>query len=323
MRYAPSLPCLALVALSVPLAGCKKDAAPAGAPAPPSAPAPASDSPAPAGADEALELPPEDDEPGGGLPALDLEVEDVTTEEERPVNLGDVPRSVVVSAAQATGFRVGGEGKLATATAEVHYALTQDGKVNPKADRGLLTWGVAVGVRVVGADHLAEVIYGRSIGEAPFVLAALPSLEAAFGEVLRSGARGAFLDVAMQIHYRDAPLPLVLDGLRSPQPEERWAATRRAAALAAPDAGPRLLANLESAEGLEVGLLAAALERLKEARAVPLLVDRVDGLPESVAIVVVDALRGFNTPEARAALKRVAEEHPIESVRAAAKAHGN
>ena len=316
-----------LLLVLVTFVACQRST-PAAAPAPP----------APSSA-EALAAPAPEIRPSG-VPeaptepdrlALVVTVEDLTLSAERPVALGEETlRALVAEAAEAAGFVLIGATpsaappdtaakKPSKATVELHYALTTDGKVDPRAERGLLTWGVMTGVRVVGPDGLAEVLEGASIGEAPFVREALPDLGAAFREVLQTGARSAFLDVAMQLRYASAPVSDVLSGLRAMQREERWAATRRAAALGDAQLTKRLVANLEGAEGLEIGLIAVALARLGVAPPVEQLAERIDGLPESVALLVVDALAGLGTPGAKAALARIAKSHAEARVRAAAR----
>ena len=149
----------------------------------------------------------------------------------------------------------------------------------------------------------------------------LGDLQAGFRELVSTAIASALRDVGMQLRYRELPAANALAALRSELAEERWAATRRLADLGEKAAVPRLIALLEDAEALEIGVLAGALGRLGDGQAVAPLMAHIESVPTEVGVLIVDALAALDTPEARNALRRILDTHPLEGVRAAAKEH--
>lgn len=253
-----------------------------------------------------------------GLERLAMRAIDVTSAGERPVDLGEKLDAILnVGSAQA-GFVRADDGN--PTDVEVHYGLaTRDGKLDPRAERGLLVYGARVRVRVADDDGLFEIVEGGNVGEAPFVRAALPDLAAAFASVLEGSVASALRDVAMQLQYRSASEADAVKGLSSSFTEERCSSARRLAELGAHSRVPELLRLADEATGVELGVLATALGRLGDAAVVAPLLKRVGTASPSVAMAIVDALSSLDAPEARAALEKVAVNHPDPVVRSAAR----
>jgi hypothetical protein len=243
---------------------------------------------------------------------------DVTSADERPIDLADKLEAILDAGSAQAGFVRAADGNATEV--EVHYGFaTREGKLDPKAERGLLVHGARVRVKVVDEDGLSEIVEGGNVGEAPFVRAALPDLGAAFASVLEGSVASALRDVAMQLAYRSASEADAVKGLSSSFTEERCSATRRLAELGARSRVPALLRLAEEASGVELGVLATALGRLGDAAVVAPLLKRVGTASPSVAMAIVDALASLGIPEARAALEKVAVNHPDPVVRSAAR----
>lgn len=243
---------------------------------------------------------------------------DVTSPAERPVDLAASLEAIMDAGSMQAGFERARDGN--PTEIEIHYGLaTHAGKLEPKAERGLLVYGARARVRVADSDGLFEIVEGGSLGEAPFVRAALPDLRAAFASVLEGCIASALRDVAMQLRYRSASESDASSGLISNFAEERCAAARRLAELGARSHVPTLLRLADAASGVELGILATALGRLGDATVVAPLLKRVGTAAPSVAMAIVDALRSLNVPESKRALEKISMNHPDPVVRSAAR----
>jgi hypothetical protein len=306
---------LAVSALAATFAGCKSDS--------PTVPSHTGKTAAPGGTGEAA--PPgerdEDDEeaPSSRPPptTIRLSTADRTSAAEKPVDIEKQLDALAASAAKKAGFTLADDGNRAEL--EVYYAFTVDGVPTPKADRGMLVYAVTARVRVVDDQGVGELIEGRAGADAPFVRAALPALDVAFRTLVEEAAEAALRDVALQLRYRALSLDDARAGLASGLSEERWAAARRLGELGDKASVSVLLALLEDAGPLEVGVISGVLGQLKSAEAVAPLVGLVEAVPTEVGVIIVDALAAIGTTEAIAALKKIALDHPLEAVRAAAK----
>ena len=289
---------VAIVAvLPLVLNGCRKDAATADEPA--AAPAETEQTPE--------ELP---------VTHVHLKVVDQTTEAERPTQLGDALDSAADAAAKKIGYTLDPNGhKLLL---EVFYSISVDGKPDPKAQRGQISWGVGVTLRLVDEQGLAEEISGRRGDERPFVRGALPDLKKAFTSVLTDAMEGALRDVRMQVEYRDADSAKALTGLKARHPEERWSALRRLGELGDKDAVPQILALLEDGpDPPTLAVVIGVLGRLRDPRALKLLAKQAQGPNPDQAVFVAQAIAAIGGPEAKKYLRLLEASHPVDAVRQA------
>ncbi|MFT5433147.1 MAG: hypothetical protein ACI9OJ_003852 [Myxococcota bacterium] len=296
-------PLLALMASAILVqVGCKKDA-------------PKDDPKGPAAASEAAS--PEKDEPKPTPPRhVTLGVADMTTEAERPADVSKHFKAIIEHAAAETGFTLvedGNKGGLV-----FYYALSNDGKVDPKLDRGMITWGVQAEVSIVGEDDLSTTFEGVGRGEAPFVRAALPNLDEAFKEVLQGAAVTALRDIDMQIRYEDVSEAEAVKGLTSRHPEEVWAGLRRLGELGATESTEAIIDALADGDKLTQIVAGGVLVRLQDKSAIaPLSTVAMEITDPASVVFVADVINQLGGDDAKAAVSKLTKSHPNEEARAA------
>ncbi len=297
VRVTRIVPLLAVLAAH---GGCKKAAE---APASPAADPPAAD--------------PEEEPPRTVLPPLHVRLVavDRTTKNERPVDMAPGIQALAETALKRAGYTLADKGH--EAGAEVFYALVNDGKPDPKTERGTIAWGVSVTIRVEDADGLAEAFEGRRGDERPFIRGAVPDLKAAFDDVIGTALEGAARDAAMQIEYQKADAAKCVAALVADHPEEKWAALRRLGELGAKDSAGAVIDILDGADELTLAVAIAALGRLRNPVAVKPLARLAEGPSVERASMVVSALAGIGGPEARKYLELIGASHPSEQIREA------
>jgi len=305
IRSTIRLRCLsvATLALSLHWGGCRKEAP---APAPSTA---ASEASTPEGAaDPKPSAPP--------LRHITLGMADTTREDERPVDLSDEFAGIIKEAAKEAGFTLvedGHEGGLA-----FYYAVIQDGKVAPKADKGMLVWGVQAELTIKDEDLLKTTWDGVGRGEAPFVRAALPDLTKAFRELLKGAAVTALRDIDMKIRYEKATVEQALKGLDSHHPEEVWAGLRRLGELGATDAIGAIIDVLKSGDKATKVVAGGVIARLGDRKAVAPLLAAALELTDPVAVLfAADVISQLGGPEAQKALETLRSDHANEEVKRA------
>ncbi len=286
--------------------------------APPVQAKPAADEAEPVAASEAAPAPATEtptnepaDEPKPAIPLpthVAIYAQDRTTPAERPVDLSTGIQALAEAAAQRAGFTVTDKGNESGVL--VHYALVQNGKPDPKTEKGRIAWGVEVAIRLVDEDGLGEELSGRRGDERPFVRGAIPDLKAGFESVLSDALEGAFRDVAMQIAFRDAPVERCEKALTAQHPEERWAAMRRLGELGAKDSAAKILEAIDGADELTVAIGVGVLGRLRNPIAVKPLAKLAEGPNPQNAMLVATAIAAIGGPDARKYLRLIGASHP-------------
>lgn len=245
-------------------------------------------------------------------------VVDRTTPEARPVDMAPRLEALGRAAAETAGFVVADDGHLAGM--EVFYAVTVADLPSPQAEKGKLAWGVETTLRLEDEQGLGEELSGRSGNEVPYVRAAIGDVEAALAQVLTETMVGTLRDVKMQGSYSEASEDTAITGLQSLYPEERWAALRRLGELGARRALPDILQLLQQDDPVTVATTVGVLARLRDQRAIePLVALTASGEPAR-AVLAADAIGQIGGARARAALRALAEKHPVAEVRTAVQA---
>jgi hypothetical protein len=261
----------------------------------------------------------EDDDALPGIPPtrILLSTSDLTPALDRPADLSKDLRGLAEAAAQAGGFTLGSDGHQAEAQFE--YGIVVDGRSDPRADRGRIAWKVTIGVKVRGKNGLGELFQATAGDQRPFVRGAVKDVAKAFRMLMRESAEYAFLDVAMQIKYREAKADVALLGLSADRPHEQWAAMRRLGEVGHKAAVPQLIERLEDADQTTLAVVVGVLARLGDPTAIEALAKVAEGADEGRVLLAVDAMGAIGGPKAKKYLELIAASHPTEAIREAVK----
>ncbi len=248
------------------------------------------------------------------IPSIRIELIDRTTTDERPIDMADSLITLSEVAAHSAGFSTTDDGMLAGV--ETHYTILVDGKSNPKADNGLLTWGVQITIRVEDEYGLAEDITGYAKGRAPFVRAATPDIKTVFGHVLSAALKTAFRDVWMQLEYKNADLEKAKDGLNAKEVAERWAALRRLGEHGEKDTVPLIIEQLDGADPMTAHICIGVLGRIGGKDAVKHLKKLIHEGNDEWAMSAIKTLWIMNAEHTLPMIKKIQSSHPSNEVRA-------
>lgn len=251
---------------------------------------------------------------------VQLTVIDRTSAGERPAELviGALEKTLAAQAKKA-GYTVARRGNFLGI--EVFYAVSADGKMAPKAAKGILMWAASATLTVRDADGLSETFEATWKQESPFVRATIPDLDAGLRQLLAEATGIALREVTGDYAYREATLSQALDGLKSEVREEIWAALRRIGELGDTSATPEVMLALELNDPTTTMVAVGVLGRLRDPRAIKALVKVADNPNAAPAILAVDALVAIGTAEAWRYIKAIGASHAAESVRDAVRLH--
>jgi hypothetical protein len=244
---------------------------------------------------------------------LDVVTVDRTDDEERPADIRPVLPALAQKAAAIAGFKTDSNGLLAGV--ETYYALTVNGKPEPKADVGLLTWGVQVTVRFDDPNGLGEDIIGTAKDSIPYVRGVTPDIAAACTYVLTHALQSAFRDVWMQIQYRQASQRHALSGLGSRELEERWAALRRLGELGLPSSIEPIVKTMESSDEMTTYLAIGALGRIGGPAAFTHVAKFAVQENPTLAMAAINMLTHIDREKGIAILERIQNTHSNQEVR--------
>ena len=284
------------------LCGCREDPAPV-------VPTP---TPLPAKAAAPKPAPPQVTSPDKS-PVLDVVTVDRTADQERPVDLRPALPHLAQKAATAAGFKTDPDGLVAGV--ETYYALTVNGKPEPKADIGLLTWGVQVTIRFEDQDGLGEDIIGTAKDSIPYVRGVTPDIAAACTFVLTRALQSAFRDVWMQIQYRQTSQQHALSGLRSRELEERWAALRRLGELGLASSIEPIVNTMETSDNMTAYLAIGALGRIGGPAAFTHVAKFAEQENPTLAMAAIEMLTHIDREKGIAVIERIQDSHSNKEVR--------
>jgi hypothetical protein len=246
-------------------------------------------------------------------PVLDVVTVDQTDEQERPVDMRPALPRLAKKAAASAGFKTDPNGLFAGV--ETYYALTVNGKPDPKADIALLTWGVQVTVRFEDQNGLGEDIIGTAKDSIPYVREVTPDIAAACSYVLTRALQSAFRDVWMQIQYRQTSQQNALLGLNSRELEERWAALRRLGELGIASSVEPIVRTMETSDEMTTYLAIGALGRIGGPAAFTNVAKIAVQENPTLAMAAINVLTHIDRKKGIALLERIQTSHANKEVR--------
>ena len=248
------------------------------------------------------------------IPSIRIEIIDRTTVDERPVDMATPLITLSEVAAHSAGFSTTDDGMLAGV--ETHYTILVDGKSQPKAENGLLTWGVQITIRIEDEYGLAEDITGYAKGRTPFVRAATPEIKTVFGHVLSAALKTAFRDVWMQLEYKNADLERAKAGLHTKEVAEKWAALRRLGEHGEKDTVPLIIEQLDGADPMTAHICIGVLGRIGGKDALEHLKKIIQEGNDEWAMSAIKTLWIMNAERTLPMIKKIQNSHPSKEVRA-------